>query len=267
MPTLVITRPKAAYPHTAAWCRAYGYTPVACPLLTITSLPYGPPPVWARYRSVLLTSIHAVPACRALAMPQAMLCWVVGMRTAAALQEAGYRHILPFEDSARLYAALHAAPPISCLYMRGRVVHQDLAGDLTAIGYTIHERVVYDALPCTRLPEAVRTLLVQHAAATLDAPTTLGVLYCSARTAETWVACVQHAAQESMMVHVDAYAFSQAVAAPLRTLPFRALHVAASPSLAGIAALFAHAPPQLERMREDTTIHALSTCAKGGKKT
>jgi uroporphyrinogen-III synthase len=103
----------------------------------------------------------------------------------------------------------------------------DLAGALTAQGFTVEKIVLYDAEPACQLSQPLRTALAEDA---LEA-----ALFFSPRTAATFVTLARDRAQS--MTRIKALALSRAVAQALAPLPWKAVAVADRPEQDRLLAL------------------------------
>jgi uroporphyrinogen-III synthase len=114
------------------------------------------------------------------------------------------------------------------VHLAGEMVAFDLKSALEAKGFTVKQPVLYRAVPATRLPESVLTLLN---AGKLD-----GVVLMSPRTAAIFAALVARHDAVTQASRLDCYCLSAAVAQAVEPLKARAI-VAARPREEDVLAL------------------------------
>jgi uroporphyrinogen-III synthase len=216
-----VTRPEPGASATAARLTALGHRPILAPCLMITPRT----PKWpAAPAAIVITSGQAIAALPAAYRGLPVFC--VGDATAARLREAGFDSVLSAAGDAgdlfRLIAA-HRLPG-GHLLAAGERHGQQLARQLREAGISVVRRAVYGAAPAKTLGDEARAALV---AAAVDA-----ALFYSAETVRAFARLAPPRTEL-----VAAFALSEAVAAPLRGLPWRAIHVALSPTEADLLAL------------------------------
>jgi uroporphyrinogen-III synthase len=181
-----------------------------------------------RYQAVVSTSANGVRALTGRPELAALLdlpFLAVGPATAAAARDAGFRRVRMAEGDAAALGRLAAAclepgsGPILYAAAQNRAGRLDAA--LRDAGFAVVTTVLYRA-------EAVADLSA-GAAAALREGRIQGVLVYSARTAETFAACVRRAGLAENLRRVTAFAISPAAAAPLRDLGFARIEVADRP--------------------------------------
>jgi uroporphyrinogen-III synthase len=215
---VLVTRPQEQADETARLLRRAGHEPLLDPLLRIVRLP--PPAVEPRsIAAVAVTSANAVPALSAL--PPTVPVFAVGKATALALRAAG-REVagIAAGDGHALAALLSGSLPAgsAVLHLCGRDVREGLAEDLTAAGLAYWRAVVYEAAPAERLAPTTEAAL---RALRLDA-----VLLFSPRTAALFTTLIRATGLVPGLERVIVACLSEAVAAELAGLPFRAVRVA-----------------------------------------
>jgi uroporphyrinogen-III synthase len=114
------------------------------------------------------------------------------------------------------------------VHLAGETVAFDLKSALQAKGFTLRQPVFYRAVPATRLPAGVLSLLN---AGTLD-----GVVLMSPRTAAIFAALVVRHDAVTQASRLDCYCLSAAVAQAVEPLKARAI-VAARPREEDVLAL------------------------------
>jgi len=218
---ILITRPEPGASATAARLQDLGHHPVLAPCLTITPrsphLPVAP-------AAIIITSSQAVPA-----LPvdyQTIPVFCVGDATAARLRDAGFHDILSAngdaDDLYRLIVANRRAG--SYLLAAGERHGLALAAQLREAGFNVLRRAVYAASPVKALTREARSALTEGE---IDV-----ALFYSAETVRAFTRL-----RPGRTEGIVALALSEAVAAPLRDLPWSAIHVAVAPTEADLLAL------------------------------
>lgn len=222
---VLVTRPEPQATATAALLEARGHVVHKAPMARIERLAPPLPPAEA-VDAVLLTSANA-----AFALPPyaALPVYAVGAATARAARAQGAATVTTAAGDWRSLAELLAGPAgprpgARLLHLSGAEIRGDLAGAAAAAGCTVERRIVYAARAIPWLEPGVRALL---AAAALDA-----VLFFSPAHAATWRRQIERAAAGCLLFPLRAVALSEAVAEPLRALPWRRVAVAAAPEVA-----------------------------------
>lgn len=217
----LVTRPEPGASATAARLVALGHEPVLAPCLEILPLPARLPPHPA---AIILTSAQAIPALPAAWAELPAFC--VGDATAARLREAGFNRVESASGDARdllRLVTMRRLPGLHVLAV-GERHGLALAQQLRAAGLLVARRKVYAARPLRALPEPVR--------AALAAQTIPAALFYSAESARAFARL-----GPPQTASMAAYTLSPAVAAALRGLPWKAIHVALAPSEADLMAL------------------------------
>src|SRR5258708_256212 len=149
----------------------------------------------------------------------------VGDASAAAARIAGFRSVASaggdIEDLVELVAA-HLSPQGGALvHAAGTTIAGDLAGELGALGFTVHRATLYEAVPAAALdPDTAAAMRRGEAEAAL--------FFCP-RTATTFVRLAAAAGGGDACRCMAAVALSPAVAAALGDLSWRTVRVAATP--------------------------------------
>lgn len=219
---VLVTRPEPEARATARRLRALGYRPVLAPMLTITPVPARLPRP-ETVQAIIAGSINAVRALPAAYRPVPLLA--VGDATAAAARARGFRAVRSASGDARDLAALAAsvlAPACGPLLLPTRAREGlRLAADLRARGFAVLRRIVYAARPAASLPRRARSALLRG---DIDA-----ALFFSASAARSFARIVTGGALAGRLGGVSALAISEAAAAALGELAFRAVRVASRP--------------------------------------
>ena len=212
---------------------ALGFTPISAPMSAVRPLPARLPPP-ASVQAVVLTSANALPAF--LAAPgllptmalelSAVPVLAVGDATASRARATGFTSVISADGDAEALAALvarHCTPGLGTLLLpTARREGLVLARRLRAAGFAVVRRAVYVTVPQSSLARPAVDGLSRGA---VDA-----VLFYSAAAARRFAILLPAALPASCLHLVDALALSPAVAAPLATLPWRRIRVAARPT-------------------------------------
>ncbi|WP_337877455.1 uroporphyrinogen-III synthase [Elioraea sp.] len=227
---VLVTRPEPEARETARRLRALGYRPVLAPMLTITPVPARLPPPEA-VQAIIAGSMNAVRALPAAYRRVPLLA--VGDATAAAARAGGYRTVRSAAGDARDLAALAArlldprSGPLLLPTRAGEGLR--LAADLRARGFAVLRRIVYAATPAAGLAERARAAFARGAVG--------AVVFFSASAARTFARIVRRGPVARMLGGVTALTISEAAAAALGDLAFRAVRVAARPDQDSLLAL------------------------------
>jgi uroporphyrinogen-III synthase len=225
---LLVTRPQPECERTAAELRSRGHEVTVVPLLRIEAvaqahLGAGP---WA---AVLFTSANAVRAIghnRRFKELAALPAYVVGARTRAAAEAAGFAAVTSadgdVDDLMSLILAQPPAPNLPLLYLAGSDRAGDLAEALQPHGLQVETAVVYRSVMVADLRPDVRAAL---AAGRIDA-----VLHYSARTAEAFLAAATTPGLTDTSTRIRHLCLSAQVAAPLLAAGAQAVEVASEPN-------------------------------------
>lgn len=225
---VLVTRPEAEATITAAALARLGHECVLAPVLRIQPVEFVAPA--QRFAAVLITSANAVRP--GLPDGPGAPLYVVGARTAAALQRLG--HAPPHDvadDSKGLVAALLRDLPASAavLYCAGRDRKSDIEAVLRDNGHHVTVLVVYEAEAATTLPESVRIALAAGQIA--------AVLHYSRRSAGIFVALAEAAGLARALDELRHLCLSEDVAVPLRQRQGPFIRIAAQPDEAHLLAL------------------------------
>jgi uroporphyrinogen-III synthase len=222
---VLVTRPEPQATATAALLRARGHVAHVGPVARIERLRPALPPA-ATVDAIILTSANAAFA---LADFVDLPVFAVGEATARAARAEGAPQVTVAEGDWRSLARLLAgpggpSPGGRLLHLAGAEVRGDLPGAARAAGFGFERRVVYAARAIDWLDPATLELL---AAGALDA-----VLFFSPAHATIWRRLIERAAFTDRLFPLAAIALSEAVAEPLKALPWRRIGVAAAPEVA-----------------------------------
>jgi uroporphyrinogen-III synthase len=220
---IVITRPRPQAEPLAARLAAKGHACLVEPMLEIEPLPGAPLPLDG-VQAIVLTSTNAVPALlgNALRLP----VFAVGEATAAAARDAGCARVTVAEGDARSLGRLLAARcrpgDGALLHLSGEQVREGLEEALRPAGLELRRHPVYRAEAVRRLSPELQTALLRG---------TIGaVLLFSPRTARTFAGLVRAAGLQAGLEGAAALCLSAAVAGEARTLRWREVLMAKSPT-------------------------------------
>ena len=230
---VLITRPREDAASLVSMLAAKGMDSVVEPLIDI--VPVADATLDLRgVQAILLTSANGARALAALSEARALPVLAVGNATARAARAAGFASVESaggdVADLARLAAARLDPDTGMLCHIAGSAVAGDLAGRLSAAGFTVRRDVLYEARTRDALSPVATAALRDGA---LDA-----VLFFSPRTAATFVTLVTRGANR-LAARCDALAaicLSDAVAAAVAEVRWRAVHVAEAPTQVALVA-------------------------------
>lgn len=219
--------------------------PLIAPMLEIVPRPDAAPSL-DDAQAILLTSANGARALAgALGPPPAgrnTPVLAVGEATARAAREAGFASVESAAGDVTQLAGLVAtrlmpeAGPL--LHVAGTAVAGDLAGDLTARGFSVRRAVLYEARRVDALP--------REACQALEAGEVDVALFFSPRSAETFVKLIHGDRLEWTTRRIVAVCLSETVAEAARALAWQHVCVAARPDQAALIDALAQ---QVESLR------------------
>lgn len=229
---LLVTRPRSEGEALAARLREVGIETFLEPMLDLVPLPH-PPLDFKGVQGVLLTSRGAAHALAAAVTGRSLALYAVGDATAGVARQLGFGNVTSADGDAAALAKLvrDEVDPArgALLHVRGAHSAGDLAGDLSASGFTVRETVLYEARPAAQLSTGCAEALRSGA---LD-----GVLFFSPRSAETFVNLARMAGLEATAARLGAYCLSDAVAKAAADLGWGCVVVSPSPDLEAMIGL------------------------------
>lgn len=229
---LLVTRPRSEGEALAARLRKMGIETLLEPMLDRVPLPH-PPLDLTEVQGVLLTSRGAAQALAGATPDRSLTLYTVGDATAGAARRLGFHNVTSADggaaDLAKLVRAKVDPAGGGLLHVRGAHTAGDLAGDLSGAGFTVHEAILYEALPAKRLSTGCADAL---RAGALD-----GAIFFSPRSAETFVNLAHMAGLEAVAARLDAYCLSDAVARAAAGLGWRRVAVSPRPDLDALVGL------------------------------
>lgn len=230
---VLITRPREDAAALVATLAARGVDALVEPLIDIVPVADAKLDL-SGVQAILLTSANGARALAALSAARTLPVLAVGDATARAARAAGFAAVESADgdvtDLARLAAARCDPDAGALCHIAGSAVAGDLAGRLSAAGFTMHRQALYEAQTHDSLSPAATAALRDGG---LDA-----VLFFSPRTAATFVTLVTRgvdplAARCGALV---AFCLSAAVATAAAGVKWRAIHVASAPTQAALVA-------------------------------
>jgi uroporphyrinogen-III synthase len=230
---LLVTRPEPDAQRTAAALRARGHDVLIMPMLRVERIDadFGAGP-WA---AVLMTSANAVRAIaghREFGALSALPTLVVGDRTRAAAEAAGFADVASANGDAdvlaRLVVARISPGPTPLLYLAGEQRNADFEAALRSHSFDVRTVAVYRTVATTEFSRTIKDAL---ASGEID-----GILHFSRRSAEAFVAAAEAASALGKALTTRHYCLSTQVATALANKAVN-IEVASHPSEAALLAL------------------------------
>ncbi len=221
---VLITRPDPGSTETARLVTALGLTPVIAPLQMVQPVAIRLPPPH-RIAGVVLTSRNAIQA-----LPPAwhgVPVWAVGHATATRARLAGFAQVTSADGDAVALAdtirqSIATPQATTLLLATGQGVGGPIAAMLRQSGFRVIRRIAYHISPAISLPD--------NAIQALSAAQPLSALFFSSEAARVFTRLVTRACLVDAMAKHEAVSISTTAAMALRSLPWRAIHVAAKPN-------------------------------------
>lgn len=229
---VLVTRPRREAASLVEALAARGAEAVVEPLLDL-HYHNGPAPNLAGVQAILCTSANGAHALARLSRERALPLLAVGDATARRARDEGFVHVesaggaLP--DLVRLAAERLNPRAGSLLHVAGSAIAGDLAGELSALGFTVNRAVLYEARPVDALSPAIADAI---AAGAIDAAT-----FFSPRTAGVFARLVERAGLGEAMHHIAAVSISDAADRALSGLRFDRRLIAARPDQMSLLAV------------------------------
>jgi uroporphyrinogen-III synthase len=230
---LLVTRPEPDAERTAAALRARGHDVLVMPMLRVERIDadFGAGP-WA---AVLMTSTNAVRAIaghRGFEALCALPTLVVGERTRAAAEAAGFANVASANGDAEALAGLVVARlspgPTPLLYLAGEQRTAGFEVALRSHSFDVRTVAIYRTVAATEFSQAIKDAL---ASGEID-----GIMHFSRRSAEAFVAAAEATGALGNALTARHYCLSAQVATALANKAV-GIEVAAHPSEAALLAL------------------------------
>ena len=237
----LVTRPREAAERLAAALAGHGVAALIEPLIEVR-FDVAAAPDLGGVQAVLCTSANGVEALARSSAERRLPLLAVGEATAARAHAEGFAAIASaggsVADLARLAAGRLDPRHGRLLQICGSAVAGDLAGGLSARGFTVQRAILYEARPAAALsPAAVEAI----GAGMIDF-----ALFFSPRTAAIFTRLANGAGVGRCCAGIAALSISAAADAPLAALPWRVRRIAVRPDqpalLAALGRLLAEAP-------------------------
>jgi uroporphyrinogen-III synthase len=229
---VLVTRPVDDASETASALAARGHQTVIAPLLEI-HFEGGPTIPLNGMQAILATSSNGVRAFSRRSSRRDLPLFAVGAQTAAVATSLGFSNVRSANGDGRALAEAVIARTKpengTFLHVAGSEKPGQLAADLAARGYRVQTAALYRAVPVRTLPAALREALQ---AGILDA-----ALFFSPRTAEVFADCVNGEGLGGCCRTLIACCISEAAAASLKSLTFRAVRTSDHPDQPGLLSL------------------------------
>ncbi len=231
--TLVVTRPLSDDATLAEALREVGHTVIHEPMTEIHLIHTARAAVERAVHddpdAVIATSQNGVRALATLTELRDLQLVCLGDATAHVAESCGFGRVASAGgDSEKLIEYIAAAYDEGSrfLYVSAEHVRTDLAAELASRNMQVERVVVYEAVASEQLSE---TLVEQCRRGQVD-----GFTFLSQRSASIFAELTEAAGLTPTLAGLSAYALSDAVARPLRTLGWREVRVAAHPTLASL---------------------------------
>ncbi len=229
---ILVTRPLEDAERTAAELKARGHDAILAPLMDIC-FRSGPQLALDGVQAILVTSANGIRALAARTQRRDLPVFTVGPQSAEAAHKEGFAVVKSADGDAVALAeavkrwARPAAGPL--FHAAGAETKGDLAARLSAAGFKVESEVLYEAVPAETLPPGAESALAKGEVE--------AVLLYSSRSARIFMTCLTRAGLAEAARRLTALCISEAAAAPLAALPFRAVRVAAHPDQDSLLAL------------------------------
>ena len=226
---LLVTRPRQDAEAFAQALAACGIEWAIEPMIDIIDLP-GPPILRRNEQAIVFTSANGPRALLrrnqgGLSQFASLPVYAVGDATAKAARAAGLSHVESASGDVAALTALVVARLVPqagpLLHVSGSQVAGDLAGRLTAAGFTVTRVAIYTARKTTALTTPTQEGLRQGL---ID-----GVTFFSPRTAAAFVTLCHNCGVAAQLRDVAAICLSQAVAQAVNGVTWRTIIVAPRP--------------------------------------
>ena len=228
-PTALVTRPREDAEGIAKALEGLGLLVRIEPLLSI-DVRHDPDLSLDGVQANLATSANGVRGLAANLRDRGLPLFAVGEATARAARDHGFALVESaggdVASLAELVVRRRRPADGALLHAAGTQLAGDLAGQLTAAGFTVRRAVLYEAKTAETLSPSLAALLGDGG---LDL-----ALFFSPRTAATFVTLTDAAGLRDACRRIAAYGLSAAVGSVLADLPWRLVRTAARPEQAAL---------------------------------
>ncbi|HEX2594449.1 MAG TPA: uroporphyrinogen-III synthase [Rhizomicrobium sp.] len=229
---VLVTRPLDDSLETAARLRELGHDSVIAPLLSIEYRD-GDEIALDGVQAILATSANGIRALVRRTPRRDVAVYAVGQQSAEEARAAGFTEVRNAEGGSTALAEATAqwakAEGGALLHISGTDVAGDLAGALTAKGFTVSRETLYEAVAAEGLPGAA-----QRAIRSGNVDT---VLLFSSRSAQSFVDGIKAAGLKHACGNLIVIAISKAAAEPLADITFKDVRIPARPNQDAMLAL------------------------------
>ncbi|MBN8543450.1 MAG: uroporphyrinogen-III synthase [Alphaproteobacteria bacterium] len=207
--TIWLTRPRD---QSEAFAKQLGRP---CIIAPVTHIVYRKPKLEGAYDAVITTSPHGAIG---ISDYHDLPLYTVGEASAEAARSQGFKLALPIAQDAATLAAMVVVghnSPSKFLYLSGDETRIDIKKLIESQGHSVTQVVTYEAIAETQLPQDVTTHWKDIS----------GVLFMSVGAVKAAQALITQDVS-----HIHAFCISATVAAAAGSLPWKAIHVSASPT-------------------------------------
>ncbi len=248
MRSVLVTRPQPAADEFAEKLRHEGYMAYVAPMMQYAGVAADLSDL-AAYQALIFTSVQAVQIFAGLSPERNQPVLAVGDTTAAAAAKAGFTAVHSAKGNSSDVAALvkAEAPKLNLkkiLHLCSADTSDDIGPAVASAGVEVVRRTVYKAELVDSIPDEVLAALQRGA---IDV-----VMVFSTRTAENFVRLMGQKALSGVTSKLEAVCISNAVAATLRELPWRAVRVARQPKLESVMQALREQDAKLQERRNRT---------------
>lgn len=222
---ILITRPRESAAALASRLQELGHQVTIAPLIHLTPVSKHllklPPP--SCFEAIVTTSQQAIRCLANLTSQRDFPLWCVGTESARIAQELGFQTIHAAEGTAEnLVAKLLKTliPPFQkpVLHASGDVIRVNVAEALQAKGIPAQRIIVYKTEEAVTFPSEIQSALKMNK---LDV-----ALFYSPRTARIFRNLCQTAGLDPYCSSLTALCLSEGIAAEIRHLPWKTIHIA-----------------------------------------
>ena len=230
MRSILVTRPQPVADEFAEKLRREGYAAYVAPMMEYVGVAADLTDL-SSYQALIFTSAQAVQVFSGLSAERNWPVLAVGDATAAAAVKSGFMHVHSAKGNSQDVAALIrvASPQLNLkkiLHLCSADTSDDIGTAVAKTGVEVVRRTIYKAQLVDGIPEDVMSALQRGAIDT--------VMLFSARTAKNFTRLMVGKGLRSACSKLEVICISDAVAVPLRELPWRAIRIAHQPRLEAV---------------------------------